>query len=668
MEEQYEQLLNEYFGLSKFRNYQSDIIKAVINKKDVCAIMYTGAGKSLCYQFPSLVTKKVTIVISPLIALMNDQKKKLDNSKIRVNCLNSSIGFKEKKIIIDDIYQENYDVIYITPEYILKNPDFIKDLAEIDILGLLAVDEAHCVSCWGNDFRKSYRELNCLKKMAPNVPIIALTATATKQVQEDIIKTLKLKNPLLVRSSFDRDNIYIEIKLKKKETVIDDIYNIIKNEESSIIYCRTQDNTEKIAKLLNTKGLKSGAYHADIEDRDDIHNKFINGEINCVVATIAFGMGIDKTIRTVIHYDIPKDIESYYQEIGRAGRDGKPSKCFIFYSASDIISNTLFINNTQNEQYKLNKTNMLVDMIKYIYKGICRRKFILGYFGEQYLNDNCNNCDICMAKQTDGANISDLTLETKLMLTCVADIWCKYGFTTHIDVLLGRNPKKIGKLKDKRALGKGCHRNEQWWKIFILMMMSEELICSVPMSAGFNGFGLNLTPKGKKTLKSLEESNDVVINYVLPHDMLLLTKPVGKITKRVQPVKLEQDEFDVFDTLDALDDSKSNVAKKQIKNGANKTAELTIEMLKNGMSISDIAKNRGIKEMTIEKHIEEAYTRELGIDGLIGYSEEKYDIIKEKLLQIDGYDKMLLRNIKNKIPNTTYLEICITMKLMRDED
>jgi RecQ family ATP-dependent DNA helicase len=630
--DKYTEILKEYFGIDNFRGNQYDVVRALIeDKKDVCAIMCTGAGKSLCYQFPAVYMRKLVLVISPLIALMNDQIKKLENSKVRVNCLNGSVGFKERKLILDDIFMDNYDIIYITPEYILTHPTFIPDLVEVDTLGLIAIDEAHCVSCWGNDFRKSYRDLQCLKSIAPNIPIIALTATATKTVEHDIIKTLKLSDPVIIRSSFDRPNIYIEIKLKQKDYIVNEIYELVRNDESSIVYCRTKDNTEKIAKLLSECGLKCTAYHADMSsiDRNDVHNKFIIGEINCIVATIAFGMGIDKTIRTVIHYDIPKDIESYYQEIGRAGRDGNPSKSYIFYSSSDIISNTIFINKTINEKYKNNKIEMLVEIIKYIYSGTCRRKFILKYFDEIYPHDNCKNCDICTNNEK---IINDYTLETNLILTCVNDIWCKYGFTTHIDVLLGKNNKKINKLKIKRAFGKGIHRTDKWWKIFILIMISNEYIYPVPMKSGLNGFGLKITQKGKKF-------GNNKANYIIPYDLLNINNNIKKNNCN-----------NVFEI-------------KKIPKDIS-TCNITIDMLKKGMSISEISKERNIKEITIEKHIETLYTKELNIDNLIGYSDKKYNTISKELLKIGDYKNIRLRNIKNKIPNVSYLDICITIKLM----
>src|SRR5579885_2633576 len=282
--------------------------------------MFTGSGKSLCYQFPAVFSNKTSIIVTPLISLMNDQQIKMEELNIPVCCLNSTIFNKNE--LKDEIFQNKYRLVYMTPEYLITQKSFLNQLSKNKILQAFCIDESHCISTWGNDFREAYKKLNYIREWFPEIPIMTFTATATKKVQNDIINILKRKNPLIIKTTFDRPNLIIKV-FPKGISPIKDLLPIINKNEHTIIYCQTRKNTDQISELLKKNNIVSGNYHAGMnsDERDKIHKKFSLKEISCIVATIAFGMGIDTIIRKVIHYGIPKDMESYYQEIGRAGRD-----------------------------------------------------------------------------------------------------------------------------------------------------------------------------------------------------------------------------------------------------------------------------------------------------------------------------------------------------------
>ena len=509
----YNTILKKKFGFDQFKQHQEKIIKAILKKQqDVCAVMYTGAGKSLCYQFPPVYTKKIGLIITPLIALMNDQHSKLKELGIPSVCLNGTVSYKEQ--VMDDIIKNKYRLVYSTPEYIIEHLDFVQELAEIDLLTLIAIDEAHCISSWGNDFRPSYRNMGKLKKMLPHIPIIALTATATTQVKKDIIKCLKLQKPLNVITSFDRPNIHIKV-LYKSSSPIQDIIPLIKD-GSSIIYCQTRKETTTLCDYLENNKVKAGAYHAGMSsfEREMSYDMFSSGEITCIVATIAFGMGIDKIIRTVIHYGRPKDMESYYQEIGRAGRDGKPSTCYLFYSLSDTHINNYFITNIEDDTYRDHKIALSAIMNKYIYTQNCRRKFILEYFGEKAQEDTCQNCDNCLC--TNDVVTYDFTTDAIKLLNCIYLSNEMYGITNIICILRGSNSKKIqDKFKQMDIHGSGYNLPEQWWKMLSRLLISIEYI-KEHISSSSRGFSLKMT---SKSLTWLHNENRDKLILPIPTEM-----------------------------------------------------------------------------------------------------------------------------------------------------
>ncbi len=391
-------ILKKYFGYDKFMPFQEEVIANVLDKKDTVAILPTGGGKSLCYQLPALKFEGLTLVVSPLISLMKDQVDALKINNINAEYINSSLYPKEILEIQNKILRGKVKILYVAPER-LALQNFQEFLQNIKI-ELVAVDEAHCISEWGHDFRPDYRNLKFLKNLFPKTPIVALTATATPIVQKDIVKQLCLENAKIFIDSFDRKNLSFSIFQKQGNASLHKLVNLLQEiqQGSAIIYCFSRKDTENIAEHLQMAGFSALPYHAGLNNkiRKQTQDLFIKGKISIIVATIAFGMGINKPdVRLVVHYSFPKSIEEYYQQIGRAGRDGLPSKCVMFYSFGDKIKHEYFISKIEDIDEKYKVQGKLNQIVNYCEQRQCRRKFLLEYFGEKFPKQNCGSCDIC---------------------------------------------------------------------------------------------------------------------------------------------------------------------------------------------------------------------------------------------------------------------------------
>ncbi len=392
-------LLKRYFGYEQFRPMQKEVIESVISGKDSVVIMPTGGGKSICYQLPALKFSGITIVVSPLISLMKDQVDSLKANGINAEFINSSLDFRDISVIQQKVLNNQIKLLYVAPERLFSE-SFQIFIGMMNV-SLIAIDEAHCISEWGHDFRPSYRKLSNLKTLFSGVPIIALTATATPRVREDIAKQLGLNNPEVFVSSFDRANLDL-IVMRKKDS-FKKILSLLNqhNEDSCIIYCFSRKDAESITGKLQERGFSALPYHAGLtnEKRKKHQEMFIQDKVNIIVATIAFGMGIDKPdIRLVIHHSFSKSLEAYYQEIGRAGRDGLKSKCVLFYSYGDKRKHEFFVKDILDETLRKITREKLDKMIHYCQTTGCRRRFILKYFGENYSSYKCYKCDVCSPK------------------------------------------------------------------------------------------------------------------------------------------------------------------------------------------------------------------------------------------------------------------------------
>jgi len=432
-------LLKQYFGFTSFRPLQEEIIRDSLAGKDVFALLPTGGGKSLCFQLPALARDGLTVVVSPLIALMKDQVDALQASGIAATFLNSSLAAEESRKRLRGLHNGEFRLLYVAPERLMLS-GFLSDLQRWNVR-LIAIDEAHCISEWGHDFRPEYRQISQLRKHFPEVPFMALTATATGRVREDIVTHLQLREPKCYVASFNRPNLTYRVIAKNKP--FDQLFEFLRArpKESGIVYCLSRKATESVAERLNENGIKARPYHAGLtpKERSEHQELFLRDNIRVVCATIAFGMGINKpNVRFVIHYDLPKNIEGYYQETGRAGRDGLPGECVLLFSPGDAVKQTTFIDEKPNPQERQIAREQLQQMVHYAECGNCRRSELLAYFGEEFSTDGCGACDNCLSPRA----TFDGTLAAQKFLSCVYRIREKTGFgfglNYVIDVLTGK--------------------------------------------------------------------------------------------------------------------------------------------------------------------------------------------------------------------------------------
>lgn len=644
-------VLKSYFGYSSFRKGQEEIINEIINKKDVVAIMPTGGGKSICYQVPALILEGITIVISPLISLMKDQVDGLNSMGINSAYINSSLSNLEINDILLKVKNEDIKILYIAPER-LESMEFLNTISNAKV-AQIAVDEAHCVSQWGHDFRSSYRRISKFINILRERPIVsAFTATATKEVREDIVKLLDLINPKVFISGFDRENlkIIIEKGINKKAYILN--YINANLDASGIIYCATRKEVDSLYELLDERGLSVTRYHAGLSDDERKVNQedFVYDRKSIIIATNAFGMGIDKpNIRYVIHYNMPKNIEGYYQEIGRAGRDSEKSECILLFSPGDVQKQKYIIDmGTVNPTRKVNELEKLQTMTDLVYYTGCYRRYILNYFGEE-LKEDCANCSSC---EFDG-EVIDKTIDAQKVISCVYRMKRPYGIGMIVDVLRGSKNKKLVdfKLNELTTYGIMKDYSKDDLKEFINTLIANGYL-------NYNGEFPVITPneksrnivmgeekvlfKEERKVQRIAEDNELFIilknlrreiaenegipPYIVFGDNTLkemsLRMPINKeqlldisgvgekkIDKYgdefINKVKeyIENNSLEVnFEFLNAKSKTTNSKTTKRISD-KKKSFEITIEELKEGRSFIDIAKDRDITVSTVMSHI-----------------------------------------------------------------
>ncbi len=437
-------LLKQHFGYDEFRPLQAEVVASVLERRDTLVLMPTGGGKSLCYQLPALRFDGLTLVVSPLIALMKDQVDTLKANGIAAEFINSSLTYPELNRVRTRVQRNAVKILYVAPERLALSGfrDFLAGLQ----VSLIAVDEAHCISMWGHEFRPDYRNLVDLRRLLPGVPFIALTATATEQVRRDVAEQLELARPQEFIASFNRANLTYSVRPKRNSVdALADLLDEYRG-ESCIVYCFSRKSTQDLATALGERGLSALPYHAGLDTpvRSETQEKFIRDVVPIIVATIAFGMGIDKPdVRLVVHYDLPKSLEGYYQETGRAGRDGLPSECALFYSYGDKVKQDFFIDQIENAAERRNAQDKLARVIEFCDLQTCRRKYLLTYFGEDWPQDNCGGCDVCLTPREE----FDATLIAQKILSAVVRTGERFGIAHISQVLRGANTKRIRELR-----------------------------------------------------------------------------------------------------------------------------------------------------------------------------------------------------------------------------
>ena len=694
------EVLKNYFGYSSFRKGQEKIINEIINGNDVVSIMPTGGGKSICYQVPALLMDGITIVISPLISLMKDQVDTLNGTGIQSAYINSSLSNLEIQDIFKNIEDKNIKILYVAPER-LESMEFLNVISNINI-SQVAVDEAHCVSAWGHDFRSSYKYISKFIQLLKNRPVVsAFTATATKEVREDIVKLLDLKNPKVFVAGFDRENlkIIIEKGVNKKQYILD--YVKENKDVSGIIYCATRKEVDMLYDLLNSKGILCGRYHAGLsdEERKRTQEDFVYDKINLIIATNAFGMGIDKpNIRYVIHYNMPKNIEGYYQEIGRAGRDFEKSECILLFSPGDVQTQKYIIETgTLNPERKINELSKLQTMTDLVYSNDCYRKFILSYFGEE-LKENCNNCSNCESS----GEVVDKTIDAQKVISCIYRMKRPYGIGMIVDVLRGSKNQKLidlglNKLTTYNIM---ADYSKEDLKDFINTLISHGYInyggeypVVKPNSKSLNIIKGNekVLFKEKRKIKKLNDNNELFIilkdlrrniaakegvpPYVvfgdntikemsvrMPINNTQLIEISGVGEKKIEKygevfldyIKNYMKENNIqsnFTYDEKLDYEKSHKRTKS-NSSKQKSYEVTIEMLRDGKDFKEISDERSLAITTIISHVEqfmkEGNEIDFNIDFSTLFSKDEETLI---LNAIEKYGYYRIKPIKENLPN-----------------
>ncbi|MEA5623981.1 DNA helicase RecQ [Nostoc sp. UHCC 0251] len=658
-----EQALKYHFGYDRFRPGQRQIIEDALQNRDLMVVMPTGGGKSLCFQLPALLKNGLTVVVSPLIALMQDQVEALRNNNINATFLNSSLNAYKVRSREEAILSGKVKLLYVAPERLLSERflPFLDLVKEKIGISSFAIDEAHCVSEWGHDFRPEYRQLKSLRKRYPDVPTVALTATATDRVRSDIIQQLGLKQPSIHLASFNRENLYYEVRPKNKYAYAELLELIRETEGSTIIYSLTRKKVDELTFKLQNDKVIALPYHAGLSDEERSSNqtRFIRDDVRVMVATIAFGMGINKPdVRLVVHFDLPRNIESYYQESGRAGRDGEPSRCTIFFSFGDVKTIEWSIDQKTDPQEQLIAKQQLRQMIDYAEGTDCRRTIQLGYFGERFPG-NCGNCDNCRHPKP----MQDWTVEAMKFLSCVARCKERFGMLHIIDVLRGAKKDKIIQYEHDKlsTYGIGKDRTLDEWRMLGRSLLHQGLIEQT--SDGYSVLKLNalswevmrkqrtvllaVTTVQKITWEQGSEKAEVaeillqklrslrkeladeqsVPPYVIFHDSTL------KLMVQVQPQNLTE-----FGKLSGVGSHKLAQygekfiteirAYRQEKGLQNKSAtsvsspnssssytELqTLQLHQQGLNIAQIAKKRNLSPATVSNHLEKLIEKNQPVD------------------------------------------------------
>ena len=623
-------LLKTHFGYDSFRPNQLEIIQHVLSGKDTLAIMPTGGGKSLCYQLPALAQQGVAIVISPLIALMKDQVDALKGNGVSAAFYNSSQDQQTQQNILESLMAGTLKLLYVAPESIWGITNYL----EKSIISLIAVDEAHCISSWGHDFRPAYTQLKRLQLEFPGTPIIALTATADKATQEDIVNQLGVPKATKFISSFDRPNLYLDVRPGQQR--LQQIFKFIGSRglQSGIIYCLSRKNTETLAAKLKAKGYDAKAYHAGLipELRSSIQEDFINDRTPIIVATVAFGMGIDKSnVRWVIHYNMPKNIEGYYQEIGRGGRDGLKAHALLFYSYADVMQLRKFAEGTQTQEIQIAKLERMQQFAEAL---SCRRKALLNYFGE-FITEDCGNCDICKNPPT----YFDGTLIAQKICSAVVRLQEKEALGLVIDVLRGSNNQQVFEKGYQHIKTFGAARDISWRDLqqYIIQLLNQGvleiwfhqggrlLLTSQAKQILFEGKQIKLATLSKQQAKTKEvkETSAVktkelfeklrVLRAVYAKDMgvpayVIFSDASLKDMEQKKPTTMEG-----FSKISGVGKAKLEkyaaafikiIAKHQDGNATKlPTHQKSYDLFQDGLSITQIAHKRGITENTVYTHL-----------------------------------------------------------------